>query len=223
MKYFYQGNFDPEKLHPLNIDCQAVFLVPEKSRVLEIGCANGFMGNYLIKNKKCSVFGVEMDKEVAEKAKERGLVVITGDIEKEETLNKLKKEEKFQVILCTSVIEHLKDPGKALRNWRSFLSNEGLLIVSTPNIGHFSARIEILLGNFPSHDYGIFDENHLHFFTLKSFQRLIKKNGFNLEHLGIDPIGGGWPKISRFLSLFFPGLFAYQIIIKAKKASDKLF
>ena len=135
----------------------------------------------------------------------------------------LKKEEKFQVILCTSVIEHLKDPGKALRNWRSFLSNEGLLIVSTPNIGHFSARIEILLGNFPSHDYGIFDENHLHFFTLKSFQRLIKKNGFNLEHLGIDPIGGRWPKISRFLSLFFPGLFAYQIIIKAKKASDKLF
>ncbi len=216
MKYFYQGKFDPEKLPKLNIDRLSVSFVPEKTRILEIGCADGFMGEYLIKKKGCRVTGVEIDKEAVKIAQNRCLKVIAGDIEEDSVLKELGKERKFQVILCTSVIEHLKDPEKALKNWRDFLSENGSLIITTPNIGHWSARLKTLFGKFPHEEYGIFDENHLHFFTLDSFKKMLKDCGYNIEHLGIDPVGGGLPKISRFFSLFSPGLFAYQIVIKAK-------
>lgn len=223
MKYFYQGKFDPEKLPKLNVDRQVVSLVPEKISILEIGCADGFMGEYLIKKKGCRVTGVEIDKEAAEKAQNRGLKMIVGDIEKEEVLKALAKEKKFQVILCTSVIEHLKNPKEALKKWRGFLEEKGFLLISAPNIAHFSGRLKIFLGKFPCQNYGIFDENHLHYFTIDSFRQLTEGSGFIVEHLYIDPVGGGFPKISRFLSIFFPGLFAYQIIIKANKANEKLF
>lgn len=216
MKYFHQGKFNPEKLPKLNTDRQALSLVPERTKILEIGCADGFMGEYLIKKKGCRVIGVEINKEAAKKAQDRGLTVVCGDIEEEAVLSKLRKEEKFQVILCTSSIEHLHDPMKALKNWRNFLDINGFMIITTPNIGHWSARLKTFSGKFPREDYGIFDEEHLHFFTINSFKGLIEKCGFCVEHLGIDPIGGGLPKVSKFLSLFFPDLFAYQIVIKAK-------
>lgn len=216
MKYFHQGKFNPEKLPKLNTDRQALSLVPERTKILEIGCADGFMGEYLIKKNGCRVTGVEIDKEAAKKAQNRGLTMVVGDIEEESVLKELRREGKFQVILCSSAIEHLKDPEKALKNWRNFLDIDGFLIITTPNIGHWSARLKTFSGKFPREDYGIFDVDHLHFFTIKSFKELIEKAGFSVEHLGIDPVGGGLPKVSRFFSLFFPGLFAYQIIVKAK-------
>ncbi|MGB9637633.1 MAG: methionine biosynthesis protein MetW, partial [Microgenomates group bacterium] len=76
MKYFYHGKFEPEKLPKLNIDRQTVFLVPDNSTVLEIGCADGFMGEYLIKKKGCLVVGVEKDSEAAKRAEKRGLKMI---------------------------------------------------------------------------------------------------------------------------------------------------
>lgn len=215
MKYFYQGKFEPEKLPKLNIDRQTVSLVPEKSRVLEVGCADGFMGEYLIKGKGCRVIGVEIDKEASEKAQKRGLSTVVGDIEAEKILSKLKTKGKFQVILCSSAVEHLRDPVHALRAWRSLLEKDGFLIITTPNIGHWSARLKILSGKFPCEKYGIFDENHLHFFTIDSFRKMLEECGYFVEYLGIDPIGGGFPKLSRIFSLIFPNLFAYQIVVKA--------
>ena len=49
-----------------------------------------------------------------------------------------------------------------------------------------------------------------------AFKKMIEDCGYFVEYLGFDPVGGGLPKISRFFSIFFPGLFAYQIVIKAK-------
>lgn len=216
MKYFYRGVFNLSKLHPLNIDVQSVSQIPFRSRVLEIGCADGFMGEYLIKKRKCQVIGLEIDKEAAKKAISRGLKVVKGDIEEEKSLETLAKESKFDVILASSVIEHLKNPWLALKKWKKFLKKDGFLVVTTPNIAHLTTRLKILFGKFDYEDFGIFDNTHLRFFTIKTFQNLIKSSGYKIEFFGIDPVGGGHPKISRVLAHFFPGLFAYQMIIKTK-------
>ncbi|HNP89652.1 MAG: bifunctional 3-demethylubiquinone-9 3-methyltransferase/ 2-octaprenyl-6-hydroxy phenol methylase [Microgenomates group bacterium ADurb.Bin219] len=216
MKYFYKGKFNLQKLHPLNIDYQTVSRIPCGCRVLEIGCADGFMGEYLMKKKKCSLVGVEIDQKAGKKARARGLEIIEGDIEQPEVYRKLKIFPPFDIILASSIIEHLKEPGQSLVNWKKFLKTNGFLIVTVPNIAHWAARLKILSGKFDYEKYGIFDENHLRFFTEKSFKKLISSAGYKIEFFGIDPVGGGFPKISRFLSLFFPKLFAYQMIIKAK-------
>lgn len=217
MKYCFNGIFVPKKFDPLNIDVLCASLVPGRSKVLEIGCADGFLGEYLIKVKKCQVTGVEMDKEAGERAGKRGLKTIIGNIQTEEMIEKVRNLGKFDVVLATAVIEHLSDPWKALKMWKDFLNDKGVLIVSTSNIAHWSSRIKLITGKFEYEEYGIFDNTHLRFFTIDSFRQLIEKSGYKVEYFGIDPIGGGLPKISKFLAKFLPGLFAYQMVIKAVK------
>ncbi len=219
MKYFFEGKFNPKDFHPLNVDVQSIALVPAKSRVLEIGCADGFLGEYLKKEKKCEVLGVEIDAEAVKKATSRTIEAICGDVENEKIVKKIDNLGKFDVVLALAVIEHLKDPKKALQKWQNFLKKDGRLIISTSNIANWSARLKILHGNFTYEDYGLFDRTHLHFFTLNSFKKLIEESGYLIKDLKIDPVGGGMPKVSLILAKFMPNLFAYQMVIKAKIAN----
>lgn len=216
MKYFSKDKFIPEKLDPLNIDVLSVSFIPKSSKVLEIGCADGFKGEYLINLKKCQVIGVEKDPQASKTAKDRGLTVITGDIEDEKVISEVKSKGKFDVLLATAVIEHLADPWQALKVWQDFLKADGILVISTSNILHWSARLKFLFGKFDYEDYGLLDNTHLRFFTYDSFSKLIEDCGFKVLEYKIDPVGGGLPKLSKALSNFFPGLFAYQMVIKAK-------
>ena len=217
MKYCHPEKFDLKKLHPLNVYSLAVSVISEKAKILEIGGADGFFSEYLTKEKKGEVFIIEKDEEAVLKARKRGLKVIAGDIEDKTVLKSAVSLGKFDIILSLALIEHLVDPLEALKSWRPLLKDEGKLVISTSNIAHWTARLKILAGKFTYEKYGIFDESHLHFFTIDSFQKLVKEAGFKEESFLTDPVGGGWPKISRFLSRFFPGLFTYQMLIVAKK------
>lgn len=216
LKYGRDRSFNPEKLHPLSIDRQSVSFVPDGSLVLEIGCATGFMGAYLRKEKKCFVVGVEERKEEVREAKKQLQKIIRGNIEEEKTIQQVRELGKFQVILASAVVEHLQDPMRALRRWKTFLRKDGTLIVTTSNIAHWTMRMKILLGKFDYEEYGILDSTHLRFFTPKTFAELVESAGFSITHYSIDPVGGGYPKASYLLSKLFPNVFAYQMLIVAK-------
>lgn len=207
------NNFDPEKLDFLNIDRQSVSLIPENSKILEIGCATGFMGEYLIKNKKCHVTGVEIGRQESKEAKKRLNRVIEGDIENDTIFELI--HDKFDVIFASAVIEHLKNPWKILKSLKKYLKKDGILIVTTSNIAHWSMRLQLLKGKFEYEKYGILDDTHLRFFSIETFKKLIEDSGYRIDYFSIDSVGGGLPKISKFLGKFFPGLFAYQMLIKA--------
>lgn len=216
----YNRIFNPEKLSKYNIDLLAINRVPVNSLVLELGCSTGFMGEYLVKNKKCKVFGIEKNKIEAEIAKKKLNGVLVSDIEEKgiffETI-KLTKGEKFDVILATSVLEHLKNPDLVLKNLKKILTKDGIIIISTPNIAHWKMRLSLLKGEFEYSDYGVLDNTHLRFFTIKSLKKILERNDFLIKEQIIDPEGGGFPRISIFLSYFFPNLFAYQILIVVKQ------
>lgn len=209
-------SFKPEKLHKLNVDRQSASLIENGSRVLEIGCATGFMGEYLIKNKNCTVIGVELGKDEAAIAKKKLTKVLIGNIESDVIIREINALGKFDVVFASALIEHLKDPWAALKTWKKFLTKGGYIVISTSNIAHWSMRLKIIRGEFAYQEYGILDNTHLRFFTYKTFQDLVKESGFSIEYLGIDPVGGGYPKISKIGSKIFPNLFAYQMVIKAR-------
>lgn len=220
MKYNFPS-FDPAALDPQNIDRLAVTQVPNNSTVLDIGCATGFMGEYLIKEKGCKVIGIDLRKEELKKAEKKLTGVLLADIEESKSVKKilaLNQNKKISIILATSTIEHLKDPANFLQICKKLLTPGGKLIVSTPNIAHWSTRISLLQGNFDYTEYGILDNTHLHFFTLFTFCKLFTGNGYEVQKLLIDPVGGGYPRISRLLAKFFPNLFAYQILVVAARA-----
>lgn len=214
LKYGKDIIFDPEKLNPLNIDRQSIGLIQKRAKVLEIGCATGFIGEFLIRNKGCQVTGVEIGRGEVKEARRRLNKVIEGDIEDPKVLRLI--NDKFDVVFASAIIEHLENPWRALSSWKGFFKKDGFLIITTSNIAHWSMRLQLLMGKFNYQEYGILDNTHLRFFTIATFKKLVTGSGYTIEYFSIDPVGGGLPRVSKLMSRFFPGLFAYQMLIKAK-------
>jgi hypothetical protein len=120
------------------------------------------------------------------------------------------------VVVLADVLEHLLDPLAALRSARP----AAMVLVSLPNIAHWSARRELVLGRWPQREHGLFDRTHLHCFTRESAHRLATDAGFTVvrEQRTTAPLPfeqrlrlpAGWrrPAAERW-----PGLFAFQYVL----------
>ena len=150
---------------------RVVRLVGSDRRVLELGPATGHMTRVL-KERGCSVVGIEFDRAMAELAEPFCERVIVGDLD-ELDLDAELGSDRFDVVIAADVLEHLKDPLSALRRLRGFLSEEGYFVISLPNVAHGSVRIALLQGHFNYREVGLLDTTHLRFFTRESIDELL--------------------------------------------------
>ena len=88
-------------------------LVSEGSRVLDVGCTTGKLARAL-KRKKCSVVGIDIDPEALKQAAKYSEFTVRADLDNLVDLRKKLKGEKFDVIVFSDVLEHLKYPGTIL-------------------------------------------------------------------------------------------------------------
>ncbi|HTU42946.1 MAG TPA: class I SAM-dependent methyltransferase [Candidatus Aquilonibacter sp.] len=186
-------------------------------RVLEVGCSTGYMSQ-LMKQRNCTVTGIEVDAEAARCAANHCEEVHVLDLNSPEWIRRF-TEGRFEVVLLGDVLEHLVDPARVLSQMRELLAPNGSLVISLPNIVHWEIRAEVLLGRFDYQSCGILDHTHLRFFTLKSARELIESAGCRIVRF--HPAVGGrrtgharplWQMLARML----PGLFAYQFLFQAK-------
>lgn len=99
--------------------------IPEGTkRVADVGCGEGCFGEQL-KSKGIEVWGVELNPEAAEIAKKRLDKVISGDICG--ILDHL-PDHHFDCIVFNDVLEHLPDPFSLLRDIKSKLSAQGVVV-----------------------------------------------------------------------------------------------
>lgn len=89
--------------------------IKEGSLVLDVGCASGVVGKYLHSEKKCTVYGIDIDKksvEIAKKTKayEKIYCMNLLDIEDKEVKSFFDNDLQFDFIILADVIEHLYDP-----------------------------------------------------------------------------------------------------------------
>jgi len=101
---------------------------------------------------------------------------------------------KFDAITMTEVIEHLLDPDSVLQNVVNLLSDHGILIITTPNLGGILNIISLLLGFQPPNTevslrkaYGRpFRRNggrvvgHVHVFTVRALKEMIEAHGLRV-------------------------------------------
>jgi 2-polyprenyl-3-methyl-5-hydroxy-6-metoxy-1,4-benzoquinol methylase len=158
-----------------------VSLVPPATRVLEFGCATGYMSKVLKDRLGCTVVGVEIDRDAAALAEQHTERVIVGDAEVIDYAAELAGEE-FDVVLFADVLEHLKQPGDVLRRVRPFVAENGVVVASIPNIAHASVRLALLGGEFRYREWGLLDDTHLRFFTRASIQDLFEETGYVITH-----------------------------------------
>ena len=197
--------------------------IQKNSKILDIGCNDGGLGNELIKEKECEVTGVEINKN---QLKYNLDAFHTCDLDKD--LPNIDYN-KFDNVVMLDVIEHLKNPEEFMRNLYSRVSNNSKIeiLISTPNISFFLIRFMLFFGFFNYGKRGILDRTHTRLFTFSSFSKLIL--GANFKIVSVKGMPAPFPlalgsnifsnfllNINRFLIFFFKSLFSYQIFMKIR-------
>ena len=160
---------------------RVVRLVGTGKRVLELGCATGYMSR-VFRNRGCQVVAVEIDREAAAQAEASCERVIVGDLDQLELTRELSGE-RFDVAVAADVLEHLKDPLRTVRYVKQLLRPDGCFVASIPNFAHGSVRLALLEGRLPYGEVGLLDHTHLRFFTRVTMERLFEDAGYVLGHL----------------------------------------
>lgn len=174
----YGGQFQPnERNNPRTI---IAAWVPNGSNVLEVGPGDGVVGAWLMANKGCRVVGVEYVPEAAAAAANRFTHMITGSIEDPQVQGQAAAFAPYDVIIFADVLEHLVDPWAVLREMRPLLSPTGRVLLSVPNIAHWTARANLLLGRFDYTEGYLMDRTHLRWFTWKSVRELAANSGYRI-------------------------------------------
>ena len=163
--------------------------------VLEIGCARGLTGALLQERLGCRVTGVELNPQAAREAASRLAEVIVGDVET------LELSRTFDAVVALELFEHLRDPFAFLEKVRRWLRPEGVMILSTPNVGHWSVVRDLLEGRWDYLPMGLLCFTHLRFFTRKSLRDLLELGGFAEVQLvpQRNPVPASFAKVLRKL------------------------
>lgn len=150
----------------------------EEFAVLEVGCDCGAnlaeIGNLFPKSR---LFGLEINPGAAAVASGFGEVQ-TGNIE---DYNLAYERQSFDYIIFGDVLEHLRDPERAVAYCRCFLKPQGKVIASVPNLMHYTVLKALIGGNFTYQDAGLLDRTHIHFFTLNEIVKMFARAGYQID------------------------------------------
>ena len=151
-------------------------LVGPDRRVLDVGCATGYLARSLVDN-GCTVLGIDNDVEAigrADDVLERGIVADLNSVD----LTTEVGVEAVDVVVFGDVLEHLQAPVMLLRQAARVLRPGGYLVCSIPNVAHGDVRLALLGGHWDYRDRGLLDDTHLRFFTEDTFRALLREAGF---------------------------------------------
>ena len=214
----------PGSVHEL-----VVGLVPPRSRVLELGCATGYMSQVLQQRLGCTVTGVELSPQAAARASAHCQRVLVGNLETLALARELTGE-RFDAAVCADVLEHLRDPGALLERLVPLLAEGAAVVASIPNVAHASVRLALLGGEFRYGETGLLDRTHLRFFTRESIEDLFEGAGYGITHwlrrrLGIEqsevaPPLRPVPEAVRDWLAGDPEASTYQFVVRAVPSPD---
>ena len=221
----YKPRLDFESTHTLAID-----RIPPGSRVLDIGCAGGYLG-HLLRERGCHTTGIDafplaegytLDAFEIHDLNQSPFPVDLGQVD-------------YAVML--DVIEHLASPERFVDDFLKAAAHcpKVKLVVSTGNVAFAPVRLMLLVGQFNYGKRGILDLTHTRLFTFGTFKRLFEQSGFEvLEMRGVPapfPLALGGGPMSRLLlgvnkalmHLSRP-LFSFQIfaVVQPKPALEFL-
>jgi SAM-dependent methyltransferase len=182
------------------------FLPQSCRRVLDVGCGNGEFAAAVKAKLNCEAWGVEPSPKSARFAVGRLDRVMEGCFNRELKL----PLNYFDCIVFNDVLEHMLDPGSALGQARDLLTQDGVVVASIPNIGHFPTVWRLVMkGQWEYRNYGILDRTHLRFFTRKSIFKMFEGENYEVERMrGINAFSAEGPgdrklwMLYRVLALF---------------------
>ncbi|PHV10201.1 class I SAM-dependent methyltransferase [Chitinimonas sp. BJB300] len=155
---------------------EIVNLVPIKAKViLDVGCSGGMIGASIKKRQESQITGIERNVMAAMEAAKALDFVLCGDFF--ELLPDLPVNH-YDAIILADVLEHVLDTQGLLFLLRERLAADGALILSVPNVRHWSLIKHLLEGGWDYQDEGLLDRDHKRFFTARTLVQDLDKAGF---------------------------------------------
>jgi methionine biosynthesis protein MetW len=154
-------------------------IVEPNTRVLDLGCGEGELLEWLAHNKNVDARGVEISGAKVQRAIARGVSVFQSDIDAglADFPNRA-----FDYVILSQTLQETRHPREVLRE----MLRVGLRgIVAFPNFGHWAVRLSMLVSGraprtslFP---YEWYDSPNIHFLTVQDFESLAAAEGFRVE------------------------------------------
>lgn len=162
-------------------------------RILDFGSGNGALCAALAAAQFEAV-GVEYDKTGVELAKKAnpGIPFYNFGVQDDPQLL-LAREEKFDAVVSTEVIEHLFSPHLLPQYAGKCLKSEGYLIVTTPYHGYLKNLALSILDKWDFHHGALNHGGHIKFWSWASLSTLLTRNGFRvIEFSGVGRFPFMW-------------------------------
>jgi 2-polyprenyl-3-methyl-5-hydroxy-6-metoxy-1,4-benzoquinol methylase len=157
------------------------WLLPEPiGRVLEVGCASGATLRWLRDRGASRTVGVEINADLTDVLASNVDIPLVGDAAQVE---RAAEHGPYDLILFLDVLEHLVDPWSTLRAYRTLLAPGGSIIVSVPNVAHYSIIKGLMQSRFTYRDDGILDRTHLRFFVLPTTLELMEGADLKVDRI----------------------------------------
>lgn len=211
-------------------------LISSTSSILDVGCGAGDNARQInALYPGCILYGITYSLDEALLANKYMKECWTFDIDRNLEIDKPIElsNKKFDTIIFSHILEHLRWPDDTISFFSNYLEIGGSIIIAVPNVLNWRTRLLFLKGQFEYEKSGIMDDTHLRFFTFYTADKYLLSKTSNLKVIkkvvtGSVPL---WkfrkyifPKylsnwIDKLLTKIFPNLFGSQIIIKAVKLS----
>ena len=162
-------------------------LIPEGSRVLDLGCGSGELLAELMAEADCRGTGVEIDPPLVLAAIAAGVPVIELDLDAE--LDEF-ADQSYDVVVLSRTVQTLHRPVEVLHHMGRIADR---LIVSVPNFGYWRHRLRLLRGRMPMSreiPHAWYDTPNLRHTTLVELEELFDKLGLVVEQrIVLSPAG----------------------------------
>jgi methionine biosynthesis protein MetW len=153
-------------------------LIETNTRVLDVGCGDGTLMEFLKNNKKIDIRGIEISKNNVQQCIGKGLTVIEGDAEKD--LSQF-PDGSFDFVILSQTLQAFLNPEKVISE---LLRVGKKAIVTIPNFGYWKVRLHLLIKGTMPVTRTLPDEwyntPNLHMCTIQDFFDFCKKREINL-------------------------------------------
>ena len=178
-------------------------LLEENSRILDVGCDDGTLMQFLKKNKKVDIRGIEISKKKVQTCVAKGLTVLEGNAELD-----LKQfpDRSFDYVILGQTLQAFVNPQAVIEE---LLRIGKKAIVTIPNFGHWKVRLNLLTkGTMPvtkTLPNNWYNTPNIHMCTIRDFVEFSKVIDFKIfKSLALT--NKSISKINN-LNLFFKNLF----------------
>ncbi len=178
-------------------------MIAPKARVLDIGCSEGTLIEHLFRTQQCDARGLELDMEAVAQAISHGLAVMQGDADTDLTTY---PDGAFDYVVLSRTLQAVEKPREVLRQMLRIGTHA---IVSFPNFGHWTLRLQLLFnGRMPmtgTWNRMWYETPNIHPCTISDFFNLCAADGYIVEQwLAADETGARtfWRRSRALANLF---------------------